>query len=145
MTYLEFLYLPAPDLMCLDFLTLVRSSPAPNDFKVLRRDLVFGAFKLSTTSGNSGTDSTLCPLAMTNGVQAEAARAAAIACLLWVMLHFLCHFLQILSGANILAFLHMLPKVAYPDLEVPDPEILGILATALPVPHDSAECSAPAL
>jgi len=39
----------------------------------------------------------------------------------------------------------MLPKVAYPDLEVPDPEILGILATALPVPHDSAECSAPAL
>jgi len=39
----------------------------------------------------------------------------------------------------------MLPKVAYPDLEVPDPKILGILATALPVPHDSAECSAPAL
>jgi len=39
----------------------------------------------------------------------------------------------------------MLPKVACPDLEVPDPEILGILATALPVPHDSAECSAPAL
>jgi hypothetical protein len=39
----------------------------------------------------------------------------------------------------------MLPKVAYPALDVPDPEILGILATALPVPHDSAECSAPAL
>jgi len=38
----------------------------------------------------------------------------------------------------------MLPNVAYPDLLVPDPEILGILATALPVPHDSAECSAPA-
>jgi len=39
----------------------------------------------------------------------------------------------------------MLPKVAYPDLEVPDPDILGILATALPVPQDSAECSCPYL
>lgn len=28
---------------------------------------------------------------------------------------------------------------------VPDPETLGILATALPVPHDSAECFIPAL
>jgi len=82
---------------------------------------------------------------MTRGVTADAASAAATACLLCVTLTFLCHLLQILSGANILAFLHMLPKVAYPDLEVPDPEILGILATALPVPHDSAECSAPAL
>lgn len=39
----------------------------------------------------------------------------------------------------------MLPKAAYPALEVPDPEILGILATALPVPQDSAECFIPAL
>jgi len=39
----------------------------------------------------------------------------------------------------------MLPKVANPALDAPDPEILGIFATALPVPHDSAECSAPAL
>jgi len=38
----------------------------------------------------------------------------------------------------------MLPKAAYPALEVPDPETLGILATALPVPHDSAECIIPA-
>lgn len=38
----------------------------------------------------------------------------------------------------------MLPKAAYPALWVPDPETLGILATALPVPHDSAECIIPA-
>ena len=28
---------------------------------------------------------------------------------------------------------------------VPEPDTLGILATALPVPHDSAECYMPAL
>jgi len=39
----------------------------------------------------------------------------------------------------------MLPKAAYPDLLVPDPETLGILATALPVPQDSAECYLPAV
>jgi hypothetical protein len=39
----------------------------------------------------------------------------------------------------------MLPKAAYPFLLVPDPETLGILATALPVPQDSAECFIPAL
>lgn len=39
----------------------------------------------------------------------------------------------------------MLPKAAYPDLWVPDPETLGILATALPVPQDSAECSFPCM
>jgi len=38
----------------------------------------------------------------------------------------------------------MLPNAAYPALEVPDPETLGILATALPVPQDSAECIIPA-
>jgi hypothetical protein len=39
----------------------------------------------------------------------------------------------------------MLPKAAYPALWVPDPETLGILATALPVPQDSAECIFPAI
>jgi len=39
----------------------------------------------------------------------------------------------------------MLPKAAYPDLWVPDPPTLGILATALPVPQDSAECIFPAV
>jgi hypothetical protein len=39
----------------------------------------------------------------------------------------------------------MLPKAACPFLLVPDPETLGILATALPVPQDSAECFIPAL
>jgi len=39
-------------------------------------------------------------------------KGSATACLLWVMLTFLWIVLQILSGANILAFLHMLPKVA---------------------------------
>ena len=39
----------------------------------------------------------------------------------------------------------MLPKAACPALDVPDPEILGIRATALPVPQDSAECFIPAL
>jgi hypothetical protein len=39
----------------------------------------------------------------------------------------------------------MLPKAAYPALEVPEPLILGIRDTALPVPQDSAECFIPAL
>jgi len=39
----------------------------------------------------------------------------------------------------------MLPKAAYPARWVPDPETLGIRATALPVPQDSAECYIPAL
>jgi len=110
-TYLEFLYLPVPYLIYLDFLTLARSSPAPSFTRVDRRDLVLASL-VSMTRGNSGTLSTLCPLAITRGVQAEAASAEATACLLWVTLHFWCHFLQILRGANILAFLHMLPKVA---------------------------------
>jgi hypothetical protein len=38
----------------------------------------------------------------------------------------------------------MLPKAAYPDLCVPLPETLGTLATALPVPQDSALCYIPA-
>lgn len=98
----------------------------------------------STTRGNSGIYSVLCPLAITRGLRAEAAKAAATACLLWLTLTFLCHLLWVLRGANILPFLHMLPKAAYPALWVPDPETLGILATALPVPHDSAECFIPA-
>ena len=76
---------------------------------------------------------------------AEAARAVATAYLLCLRLTLLCHLLQILMGANILPFLHMLPKAPWPDLEVPDPPTLGIRDTALPVPHDSAECFIPAL
>jgi len=86
----------------------------------------------------------LCPLAWTKAGMAEAARAAATACLFCLRLTFLCHLLQTLSGANILPFLHMFPKAACPDLWVPDPDTLGIRATALPVPQDLAECFIPA-
>ena len=41
---------------------------------------------------------------------AEAARAVATAYLFCLRLALLCHLLQILMGANILPFLHMLPK-----------------------------------
>ena len=44
-----------------------------------------------------------------------------------------------LEGANILPLRHWLPKAPWPDLEVPEPPILGIRATARPVPQDSAE------
>lgn len=74
---------------------------------------------------------------------AEAAKAEATANLFCLMLVLLCHLLQILMGANILPFLHMFPKAACPDLLVPDPPTLGIRATALPVPQDSAECFIP--
>lgn len=98
--------------------------------------LVLSTFSnlLSTTKGISGTYSILCPLAITKGVTPEAAIAAAAACLLYFKLTLLCHLLQVFKGANILPFLTILPKAAYPDLWVPDPLILGILATALPVP-----------
>jgi len=75
----------------------------------------------------------------------EAAKAEATACLFCLRLTFLCHLLQVLRGANILPFLHMLPKAPWPDLWVPEPVTLGILATALPVPQDSAACCIPAL
>jgi len=78
-------------------------------------------------------------------VTPEAAMAAAAACLLYLMLTFLCHLLKVFKGANILPFLTMFPKAAYPDLLVPEPLTLGILATALPVPQDSALCLIPAL
>jgi len=77
-------------------------------------------------------------------VTPEAAIAAAAACLLYLILTFLCHLLNVLIGANILPFLHILPNAAYPLLLVPLPLTLGILLTALPVPHDSAECFIPA-
>ncbi len=82
----------------------------------------------------------LCPLANTRGTIALAAIALATACLFYLLFTLLYHLLHIFNGANILPFLHMLPKAAYPDLWVPDPETLGILDTALPVPQDSAEC-----
>jgi hypothetical protein len=37
----------------------------------------------STTNGNYGTYPTLCPLAKTNGVKADAANAEATACLFY--------------------------------------------------------------
>lgn len=74
---------------------------------------------------------------------AVAAKADATACLFQVKFTFLAHLLHVFNGANILPDLHILPKAAYPALWVPDPETLGILATALPVPQDSAECIIP--
>jgi len=88
--------------------------------------------------------STLWPLAITNGVTAEAAKAEATAYLLYLRLTFLCHLLHVLSGANILPFLVILPKAAYPVLYEPEPVTLGILATALPGPHEIAACLIPA-
>merc|ERR1711937_852663 len=103
MTYLEFLYLPFPDRTFFDLLTFNNSSATPNFSRVAKSLLVLPseAIAASTTSGSSGTLSTLCPLAMTNGVQAEAARADETAWRLWVILALACHFLQISSGANI--------------------------------------------
>lgn len=75
---------------------------------------------------------------------AEAAKAEATAWRFCLMLTLLYHLLQVLRGANMRPFLHMLPNAPYPDLWVPLPETLGILATALPVPQDSAECFIPA-
>jgi len=147
--YLYFLFLnfPTPDLTFLAFSTLSTSAYAPNLFKNAITSFVFERFSIlsSTTNGRFGTSSTLWPLAYTNGVIAEAAKAEATACLFCLRLTFLCHLLHVFNGANILPFLHWLPKAAYPALWVPDPLTLGIRATALPVPHDSAECFIPAL
>ena len=143
-TYLEFLIFPAPCLTCLDSLVLLSSSPTPYFLRVPRRVLVVSTFKLSITRGSSGTSITLWPLARTRGATAEAARAEATACLFCFWLIFLCHLLQVFRGANMPPFLHMFPKAPCPLLWVPDPPILGILATALPVPQDSAECWCPA-
>jgi len=144
MTYLEFLIFPWPCLTFLESLDLLSSAPTPNLPKTLNNVLVVSTFKLFNTNGSSGTSMTLCPLAKTRGVQAVEAKADATACLFYVRLIFLCHLLHVLMGANILPFLHWFAKAPYPDLLVPDPEILGTLATALPVPQDSAECSCPA-
>lgn len=89
MTYLECLYLPAPAFIFFDLLTFARSSPRPKSCNFYNIDfVVLREFKSSRTNGNSGTLSTLWPLAITSGTQAEAARAEATACLLWVVLHF---------------------------------------------------------
>ena len=92
-----------------------------------------------------GTFWILCPLANTKGTIPVAATALAAACLFCLMLTLLCHRLQVLMGWAILPFLHIFPKAACPLLCVPLPPTLGILATALPVPQDSALCCMPAL
>merc|ERR1711997_724497 len=58
-----------------------------------------------------------------------AAIALVIAYRRWLMLHRLCHRLQVLSGANIRPPRHMLPKAAWPDRWVPPPRTRGIRAT----------------
>jgi len=105
----------------------------------------YDSILLSTTSGNSGTLETLCPLANTNGTIDVAAKADSTACLLYFRLTLLCHLLHVFNGWAILPFLHMFPKAPYPERWVPDPPTLGILATALPVPQDSALCFIPDL
>lgn len=68
-----------------------------------------------------------------------AAMAEQMAYLFWLTFILLCHLLHVFVGANIRPPRHMLPKAPWPDLWVPPPLTLGIRATALPVPHDSAE------
>jgi len=98
---------------------------------------------LSTTKGSSGIPLILCPRACTRAVIAEAARAEATAWRFYLIFTLLYHLLQTLRGANIRPFLHIFPNAAYPERWVPLPDTLGILATALPVPQDSAECFIP--
>ena len=50
-----------------------------------------------------------------------------------------------LQGSEHSALSALVTEGTLSDLEVPEPPILGIRATALPVPHDSAECCIPAL
>jgi len=123
------------------------SSQAPNCFNKSTACLVFlySWAALLTTSGISGTSSTLWPLAITRAGTPVAAMALVIAYRRWLMLHRLCHRLQVLSGANILPPRHMLPKAAWPDRWVPPPRTRGIRATARPVPQDSAEVCSPAI
>merc|ERR1719427_2498095 len=92
----------------------------------------------ATTSGTSAIPSITWPLAMTRAGTPVAAMAEHMAYLFWATLIFLCHLLQVLVGANMRPPRHMLPKAPWPDLWVPPPLTLGILATALPVPQDSA-------
>lgn len=73
----------------------------------------------------------------------EAAMAEQTAYLFWFLLMCLCHFRYVLVGANILPPRHMFPKAPCPLLLVPPPLTRGIRATALPVPHDSAEVWCP--
>jgi hypothetical protein len=145
MTYLLFLCFPDPVLTFLENLHFSISSPTPNPVRIESKSLVLVLLSLSKTNGISGTWLTLCPLAKTNEGMAEAAKAEATACLLWTRLTFLCHLLHVVLALNILPPLHMLPKAPCPDLWVPDPPTLGIRATALPVPQDSALYSIPAL
>merc|ERR1712001_652314 len=123
------------------------SSQAPTFLRRSTACLVFlySWALLLTTSGISGTASTRWPLAMTSAGTPVAAMALVTAYRRWLMLHFLCHRLQVLSGANILPPRHMLPKAAWPDRWVPPPRTRGIRATARPVPQDSAEVCSPAI
>ena len=81
MMYLEFLIFPCPILIFLESLILFNSSPTPNFLRVPKSVLVVSTLRESITKGSSGTSKTLCPLAWTRGVTAEAAKAEATACL----------------------------------------------------------------
>lgn len=73
-----------------------------------------------------------------------AAMAEHMAYLFWATETFLCQRRQVLVGANMCPPRHMLPKAPWPERWVPPPLTRGILATARPVPHDSAEVWWPA-
>lgn len=88
-------------------------------------------------------DMEILPFDMTTAGIPVAAMAEQMAYLFWLTLIFLCQRLQVLVGANIRPPLHMFPKAPWPDLWVPPPLTRGIRATALPVPHDSAEVWCP--
>ena len=68
-----------------------------------------------------------------------AAMAEHIAYLRWLMLILRCQRRQVLVGANMRPPRHMLPNAPCPERWVPPPRTRGILATARPVPHDSAD------
>ena len=73
-----------------------------------------------------------------------AAMAEHIAYLRWLMLILRCQRRQVLVGANMRPPRHMLPNAPCPERWVPPPRTRGILATARPVPHDSADVWWPA-
>merc|ERR1719186_794728 len=145
-TCLLFLSFPLPALIRLVEYTLATSAQALLRLRnttaslVLENDWTLSA----TTSGTSEMPWIWWPLAMTKAGTPVAAIAEQMAYLFWAVLTFLCHLLHVLVGANMRPPLHMLPKAPWPDLWVPPPLTLGILATALPVPQDSALVWCPA-
>merc|ERR1719220_3404536 len=141
MTVLLFLSFPLPALILLVAYTLATSAQALLRLKNSTASLVFWKpWALSdTTKGTSLMPEMTWPLAMTRAGTPVAAMAEHMAYLFWAMLIFLCHLLHCLVGANMRPPLHMLPKAACPDLWVPPPLTLGILATVRPVPQDSAD------